>query len=113
MERALQFTSRDFQLTDAMRAAIEQHAAALEGYYRRLTGCHVVIEAPVHQHCRSGPFSVRLDLRTPRAELVITKQHADVPAIAIREAFDAARRRSRIISGTYAAMPNITRGSKR
>ena len=32
MERALQITSRDFQLTDAMRATIEQHAQALEGY---------------------------------------------------------------------------------
>jgi len=93
MERALQITSRDFQLTDAMRATIEQHAQALEGYYSRLTGCHVVIEAPVHHHRHGGPFSVRLDLRTPQAELVITKQHADDLAITIREAFDAARRR--------------------
>ena len=93
MERALQITSRDFPLTDAMRATIEQHAKALEGYYGRLTGCHVVIEAPVRHHRHGGPFSVRIDLRTPQAELVITQQHADDLAIAIREAFDAARRR--------------------
>lgn len=93
MERSLQITSRDFPLTDAMRAAIEQHVEALEGYYGRLTGCHVVVEAPVRHHRHGGPFEVRIDLRTPQAELVVTHQHADDLAVAIREAFDAARRR--------------------
>jgi ribosomal subunit interface protein len=93
MQRPIQITSRDFALTDAMRALIEQRVEALEQYFGRLTGCHVVIEAPVHHHRRGGPFSVRLDLRTPRAELSVNKQSADDLAVAIREAFDSARRR--------------------
>jgi ribosomal subunit interface protein len=93
MERPLQITSRDLALTDEMRTLIEQRAQALEQYFERLTGCHVVIEAPVHHHRHGGPFSVRIDLRTPGAELDVTKQHADDLAVAIREAFDAARRR--------------------
>jgi|SRR5271163_1695590 len=92
MERPLQITSRDFVLTDAMRALIEERVQALEQYYERLTGCHIVIEAPVHHHRHGGPFSVQIDLRTPGAELAVTKQHADDLAVAIREAFDAARR---------------------
>jgi ribosomal subunit interface protein len=93
MQRPIQITSRDFALTDAMRSLIEQRVKALEQYFGRLTGCHVVIEAPVHHHRRGGPFSVRLDLRTPRAELSVNKQNADDLAVAIREAFDSARRR--------------------
>ncbi len=93
MQRAIQITSRDFALTDAMKALIEQRAQALEQYFGRLTGCHVVIEAPVHHDRQGGPFSVRIDLRTPGAELSVNKQGADDLAIAIREAFDSARRR--------------------
>jgi ribosomal subunit interface protein len=93
MQRPIQITSRDFALTDAMRALIEKRAKDLEQYFGRLTGCHVVIEAPVHHHRRGGPFSVRIDLRTPRAELSVNKQDADDLAVAIREAFDSARRR--------------------
>jgi len=93
MQRSLQITSRDFALTDAMRALIEKRAAALEQYFERLTGCHVVIEAPVRHHRHGGPFQVRIDLRTPGAELSVDKQHADDLAVAIREAFDSARRR--------------------
>jgi ribosomal subunit interface protein len=93
MQRPIQITSRDFALTDAMRSLIEHRVQALEQYFGRLTGCHVVIEAPVHHHHRGGPFKVRLDLRTPRAELSVNKQSADDLAVAIREAFDSARRR--------------------
>jgi ribosomal subunit interface protein len=93
MERPVQITSRDFTLTEAMRATIQQHAEDLEHYFGRLTGCHVVIEAPVHHHRRGGPFNVRIDLRTPGAELSVNKQDADDLAVAIREAFHSARRR--------------------
>jgi ribosomal subunit interface protein len=93
MQRPLQITSRDFPLTEAMRATVEQHVEDLERYFNRLTGCHVVIEAPVHHHHRGGPFNIRIDLRTSGAELSVNKHDADDLAIAIREAFASARRR--------------------
>ena len=93
MQRSIQITSRDFALTPATRELIEERTAALELYFGRLTGCHVVIEAPVHHHRHGGPFDVRLDLRTPGGELSVNKQSADDLAVAIREAFAAARRR--------------------
>ena len=93
MQRPVQITSRDFTITQAMKTLIEERAEALEQYFERLTGCHVAIEAPVHHHRRGGPFNVRIDLRTPGAELSVNKQSADDLAVAIREAFDSARRR--------------------
>jgi len=56
MQRPLQITSRNFELTDAMRAVIEKRVEALRQYFGRLTGCHVVIEAPVQHHRRGGPL---------------------------------------------------------
>jgi len=93
MQRPVQITSRDFQLTPAMEAQIRERADDLQLYFPRLTGCHVVVEAPVHHHRKGGPFNVRIDLRTPRAEISVNHQSADDLAIAIRDAFDAARRR--------------------
>ena len=93
MQRPVQISSRNFPLTEVMRATIQQRVDDLEHYFGRLTGCHVVVEASVHHHRRGGPFNVRIDLRTPGAELSVNKQDADDLAVAIREAFDSARRR--------------------
>jgi len=93
MQRPVQITSRDFPLTETMEADIRRRAEALGLYFERLTGCHVVIEAPVHHHRKGGPFKVRIDMRAPQAELSVTRQHAEDLAVAVREAFDAARRR--------------------
>jgi cold shock CspA family protein len=93
MQRPVQITSRNFQLTPAMESQIRKHADDLQLYYPRLTGCHVVVEAPIHHHRKGGPFNVRIDLRVPGADVSVNRQPADDLAIAIRDAFDAARRR--------------------
>ncbi len=93
MQRPLQITSRNFALTAAVEGQIRERAEALDKYFGRLTGCHVVLEAPVRHHRKGGPFSVRIDLRTPQAELSVSKQGAEDLAVAVRDAFDAARRR--------------------
>jgi cold shock CspA family protein/ribosome-associated translation inhibitor RaiA len=93
MQRPLQITSRDFQLTAAMEGQIRQRADDLQLYFPRLTGCHVVVEAPLHHHRKGGPFNVRIDLRVPGADIVVNHQAADDLSIAIRDSFDAARRR--------------------
>ncbi len=93
MQRPLQITSRDFPLTEAIEAQIRQRAEALESYWDRITGCHVVIEAPaVRHHRKGGPFNVRIDLKVPGSELSVNRQNAVDLAIAVRDAFDAARR---------------------
>ena len=93
MERPLQITSRDFELTPPMDAQIRERAGDLQLYFPRITGCHVVVEAPVHHHRKGGPYNVRIDLRLPGAEVSVNRQSSEDLAIAIRDAFDAARRR--------------------
>jgi cold shock CspA family protein len=92
MQRPLQITARDFALTPAIEAEVRRRAEALEHFYPRLTGCHVVLEGAVKHHRKGGPFKVRVDMRAPGRELSVTRQSDEDLALALREAFDAAVR---------------------
>jgi ribosome-associated translation inhibitor RaiA len=76
-------------LEEAARARVVQ----LERYGADIVGCHVTIEQE-HKHQHQGrPFAVRIDVTLPGQELAINRvQHEDA-YIALRDAFDAARRR--------------------
>ena len=81
----------------SLEARVRDRAHKLERAYRHLIGCRVVIEAPSRSHIKGGLFSVNIDLVVPGAELVINRgssDHSHEDAfVAIRDAFDAARRR--------------------
>jgi ribosomal subunit interface protein len=92
MQLPLQITARDISLSEAAEADIRAKAANLETYYDGVMGCRVVVEGPGRHH-RKGPFTVRIDLSVPGAELVVDRQADEDLYVAIRDAFDAARRR--------------------
>jgi cold shock CspA family protein len=98
MKIPVQIAFRGIPESDAVQAAIWKHAAELEHFYNRITSCRVVIDSP-HRHQHKGTlYSVRIDLTVPGAEIVVNREHhldhahEDV-FVAIRDAFDAARRR--------------------
>jgi ribosomal subunit interface protein len=93
MEIPLQITAHDFRLNPAIESEIRDKAAKLDTYYDRIIRCRVVIEAPVGHHRRGGPFDVRIDVTVPGSELVVNRQEDDDLTVAIRNAFDAMRRR--------------------
>jgi ribosome-associated translation inhibitor RaiA/cold shock CspA family protein len=94
MERPLKITSRDFPLSESFETEIREKAAALEMYYERISGVEVAIEAPaIAHHRKGGPFIVRIRVTTPGAELIADHQEEKELSQAIREAFDAIRRR--------------------
>jgi cold shock CspA family protein len=85
--------SRDFPLTPAIETELQHKAAALETYFERLSGCEVTLEAPaIAHHRKGGPFVVRIRMTVPGKELVVDRQAEEELPLAIREAFDAARR---------------------
>ena len=111
----VQITLRHMPSSEAVMARIFAEAAKLNRYYRRITSCRVLVEAP-HRHHRKGfGFRIRIGLGVPREQLLI--RHApslhrvpegDTPKwakhweggmrgkdinAAIRDAFDSARRR--------------------
>jgi ribosomal subunit interface protein len=93
MQRPLQITARDFSLSPAIEKEIRDKAASLEQYYDRISGCEIVVEGAVGHHRHGGPFRVRIRLTLPRGEVEANRQAKDDLAVAVREAFDAVRRR--------------------
>jgi cold shock CspA family protein len=93
MQLPLQITAHDFPLSAAMEAEIRERAARLDTYYEGIMRCRVVVAAPVGHHHRGGPYNVRIDLTVPGAELVVNRQADEELPVAIRDAFDAMRRR--------------------
>lgn len=93
MQFDLQITARSFTLNEAVEAEIREKVTKLEHLYDRISGCHVIVEGAVGHHHRGGPFNVRINLTLPGGDLSVNHQSQDDLAAAIREAFEAARRK--------------------
>ncbi len=84
--------------SEAIEAHIREKAAKLDQFYDRITRCRVVVEAPHRHHHKGKLFNIRIDMTVPGGELVVNRDpskraaHTDV-YVAIRDAFDAARRK--------------------
>ncbi len=93
----LQITFRDMEPSAAIEERIRARAAHLDRFEDRITDCHVVVQAPHHHQLHGGVFQVHVDLTVPGAHVVANRHpdakhsHEDV-YVAVRDAFDAARR---------------------
>lgn len=112
-----QVTFRGIPQSPALEAEIREHAARLEQFSAGIVRCRVLVEVP-HRHRRTGRhFHVRIEITVPGGEPIVishepslyaglkdverdaARKEAEVEAVhrhaavAVREAFDAARRR--------------------
>lgn len=93
MQLPLQITVRNMSLSAAAEANIRSKAEQLDKFCDCIMRCHVVVEAP-HRHHRKGVlFHVRIDLTVPGSEIIIKRESDEDVYVAIRDAFDAARRK--------------------
>ena len=93
MEIPLQITSRDFELTEAMKAEITDKAGKLERYYDRIMRCRVIVESP-HRHQQEGRlYNVQIYITVPGGELIVKREPNEDLYVAIRSSFDTARRK--------------------
>jgi ribosomal subunit interface protein len=94
MQKPLQITVHGMEHSAALDAGIRERAAKLEEFYPRMIGCHVTVDKPHHHHHQGAQFDVRIDLHLPgRKEVVVNRQHAEDVFVALRDAFDAAKRK--------------------
>lgn len=121
VQRPIRITFKGVDPSPAVEAQIKAKVETLERFFGRLIGCEVVIEH-LAKHSRKGnPFGVRLDLRVPGGPpIAVSHPHHDRPDhddpyIAIRDAFNAAKRqlqdRARKLRGEvkHHAEPNLGR----
>jgi ribosomal subunit interface protein len=93
MQTPLQITIRDMEHSDALETHIRDKVAKLEEFSSHITSCRVVVEIP-HKHQHQGKqFNVRIDIGVPGSEIVVNRDHAEDVYVALRDAFDAAKRR--------------------
>jgi ribosomal subunit interface protein len=93
MQKPLQIRVHGMDHSAALDASIREKAAKLEEFYPRMIGCHVTVDKPHRHHHQGGQYDVRIDVHLPgKAEVVVNRQHAEDVFVALRDAFDAAKR---------------------
>ena len=94
----LQITFRDLPSSPAVEAQIRERAEHLERVFDRLTACRVIVEGR-HRPQRAGKVAhLCIELTLPGKIITIGRGAAEFEAhddvfVAVRAAFDAARRR--------------------
>lgn len=91
MRIPLQITIRDIEHSEALETRIRDKAIQLEEFFDHIISCRVVVEVP-HKHHQGRQFSVRIDIGVPGNEIVVNRDHAEDVYVALRDAFDAAKR---------------------
>lgn len=92
MQTPLQITVRGMEHPVSLDQHLSERVAKLERVYSNLTGCRVVVEL-LDRHKQQGKhFAVCVDLTLPGKEIVVNHQHAEDVYVALRDAFDAAKR---------------------
>lgn len=93
MQRPLQIVLRDIPPSDALETHIKEKAEKLELFYSHIIGCTVTVQIAGKHKQQGKLFNVRLDITVPGGELVVNRDmHEDV-YVALRDAFDGAKRR--------------------
>lgn len=98
MRLPLRITFKGMDRSEAVEAAVKERAEKLDRFCDDIMGCRVVVEAAHRRHHQGKLYDVRIDITMPKEEIVVNREpgldhaHEDV-YVAVRDAFDAARRR--------------------
>lgn len=92
MQTPLNIVFHDVARSDALVQHVRDKLETLEHLHPKLLRCNVTIEKP-HRHKHQGnAFNVRIDLRVPGDEIVVNRDAHEDAYVALRDAFDAAKR---------------------
>lgn len=87
-----------FAESNAVSAAVWDYVVNLEKFYSQIMSCHVIISNPPRKHQKGGIYHVKIRMHMAGADIIIDKEpganhaHEDV-YVALRDAFDAAKRK--------------------
>jgi len=99
MTANFEITFHGIEKSEAIEARVREKIAWLAGHFSRMTHCRVVVEAPHRRGHKGKLYQVKVEVTLPgQAPLVVGNErdqdhaHEDV-YVAIRDSFNAARRR--------------------
>jgi len=94
MKLALQVVFRDIPKSDAVEVAVRKHAAKLDEFCDHLMSCRVTVEESAKHKHQGKLYSVHIDAKLPGKQISSTRHHENEDVyVAIRDAFDAVKRR--------------------
>lgn len=98
MDIPLEIAWHNVEKSEPLEARIRERSEKLHRYFGRINSCRVVIEVPHRSQYHAQEFHLRIEVRVPEDEIVISKDPGDRrdhfdPSIAVRDAFDAMERR--------------------
>lgn len=98
MSVPIQIRYHGMDTSDALSAHIREQAEKLTRVYDRIERIEVVLEQPQHRHRHGDRYHVRLRVHVPGNDIIIDRDPGtgtdhEIAQNAIRDAFDAARRR--------------------
>ncbi|MGE5336761.1 MAG: HPF/RaiA family ribosome-associated protein [Gemmatimonadota bacterium] len=92
MKLPLQVTFQDLTPSPALETAVRERAAKLDHFHPHLLSCRVVVSHETRRRKQGNEFSVRFDIKAKGHEIAITRTADEDPFVALRDAFDAAKR---------------------
>ncbi len=98
MPADVQISFRGMEPSPSAEAQVRRRAEELQQFSDRISACRVMLEAAHRRHRQGTLYHVRVDLAVPGGKIVANRDpgedhaHEDLH-VAIRDAFDAARRR--------------------
>lgn len=97
MIHPLQITWRDIPQSDAIESNIREKAEKLDSFFDKIMSCKVLIGAVSKRQHHGNLYNIRIEIEVPDHQIVVSREsgedhaHEDI-YVAIRDAFDAARR---------------------
>lgn len=92
MQNRLRITIRDIPSSEALEAHIRDKVEKLESFFDHIISCHIVVEMPHKHHHQGKEFTVRINIGVPGNEIIVNRDHHEDPYVALRDAFDSAKR---------------------
>jgi ribosomal subunit interface protein len=92
MKIAPQITLKNVPHSDAVEAKIRDKITKLDQFSDRIMSCRVTVEESQRRQHQGKLFTVRIDITVPGRELVVNRVENEDLYVAVRDAFDAAKR---------------------
>jgi ribosomal subunit interface protein len=92
MQIPLQITIRGSAHSEELETHIRNKAKKLDEFFEHITSCRVVVETPHKHHQQGKQYNVRIDIGVPGHEIVVNRDMNEDVYVALRDAFDAAKR---------------------
>jgi len=92
MKLPLQIRAHKVSISDVIKDDIREKAASLDQFSDQIMACRVTVNSPSRRQHQGMRYNVRIDLTLPGDEIVVKRQLHEDLYVAVRDAFDAARR---------------------